>query len=220
MELIEKFKGIFLIDNKIYVKNPVKGYNPFGDAVIKKDSEEFITWNPERSKLAAAIVKGIKVVPIANGSKVLYLGLAHSYTAAKLSSVVGKNGIIYGVEFSDRCFQDSIPMAEKIKNIAPILADARLPEQYSWIEKCGAVYCDIAQPDQTEIAVRNCKKFLKPGGCLLLAIKARSIDVTKQPRKIVEEEIEKLRHNDFEIVDWKMLDPFERDHGFIVARMK
>lgn len=220
MQLKEKFPGIFLIDDKVFVKNYIQGYNPFGDKTVKIKNQEYIEWDPQRSKLSAAIVKGIKTVPIKEGDKILYLGLAHSYTASKLSSVIGKNGIIYGVEFSERCFQETIPISEKISNIVPILADARLPQQYDWIEKCDVVYCDIAQQDQTAVAIRNCKIFLKENGFLLLAIKARSIDVTKPPKKICEQEIEKLNQSGFEIVDWKMLDPLERDHGFVVARMK
>ena len=211
---------VFLIDDKLFVENQAKGYNPFGDRIVKQDNREFKSWNPERSKLAAAIVRGIKILPIQNESKVLYLGIAHGYTSTFISSIVGEKGIVYGVEFSDRCFNDLLPICSHFKNIAPILADARLPDQYSWIEKVDAVYQDVAQPDATEIAIRNCRKFLKKGGYLLLTIKARSVDVTKNPRRLMEEEIEKLRAAGFVIDDWKMLDPFERDHGFIVAMMK
>lgn len=49
---------------------------------------------------------------------------------------------------------------------------------------------DIAQPDQTQIAIDNCEIFLKKGGHFFLVIKTRSIDVTKNPKRIVEEEKE------------------------------
>ena len=71
----------------------------------------------------------------------------------------------------------------------------------------------------TEVAARNCKAFLKPDGFLMLAIKARSIDVTAPPKQIVDSEVEKLR-KDFDVLQVLMLDPFEKDHGFILARMK
>mgnify|MGYP002700972264 CR=1 FL=1 len=66
--------------------------------------------------------------------------------------------------------------------------------------KVDVVYVDIAQPDQTKIAIDNCDMFLKKDGFFFLVIKTRSIDVTKAPKKIVAEEIEKLREK-FEILE-------------------
>ena len=66
------------------------------------------------------------------------------------------------------------------KNIVPIIQDAKKPDQYfSVFSKVDVVYVDIAQPDQTKIAIANCKMYLKKKGMLFLVIKSRSIDVTK-----------------------------------------
>lgn len=218
MQLKQKFSGVFLIDSKLATINLVPGFKPFDEQLIKIKGKEYRLWDPNRSKLAAAIMKGIKELPLTSGSKTLYLGAAHGMTPSYISDIIGKEGIVYAVEFSERCFRELMPIAEKRGNIVPILADARMPEQYSWVEKVDVVYCDIAQPDQTDVAIRNCKMFLKEKGSLLLAIKARSIDVTKPPKRICEQEVEKLKQAGFEIIDWKMLDPFERDHGFVLAR--
>ncbi len=214
MRIKELFKNIFMINKKLVVLNQVKDYNPFRDDTFK----EYIEWNPNRSKLAAAIMKKIKTVPIKQGDKILYLGAAHGYTVSKISSII-ENGIIYAVEFSERCFNELIPVSEKIKNIVPILGDARKPETYDWIEKVDIVYSDVAQPDQTSIAIRNCRTFLKENGFLMIAIKTRSIDVTKSPNQITKEEIEKVKNAGFDIIDWKVLDPYEKDHSFIIAKM-
>ncbi|MFH1473392.1 MAG: fibrillarin-like rRNA/tRNA 2'-O-methyltransferase [Candidatus Aenigmatarchaeota archaeon] len=216
----ELFPGVFLIDGKLATENPVKDYRPFNEDVLKIKGKEFRVWNPRRSKLAAAISKGIKSVPISEGTKILYLGAAHGMTPSYISNIVKETGIIYAVEFSERCFNELIPLTNKYKNIIPILADARKPETYCWIEKVDVVFADVAQPDETEISIRNCKEFLKPKGYLLLSIKSRSIDITKSPGRIYKEEIQKLRKADFEIVDWKTLDPLEKAHAFIVARFK
>lgn len=216
----ELFPGVFLIDGKLATENPLKDYRPFDEDVLKIKGKEFRVWNPRRSKLAAAISKGIKSVPISEGTKILYLGAAHGMTPSYISNIVKESGIIYAVEFSERCFNELIPLTNKYKNIIPILADARKPETYCWIEKVDVVFADVAQPDETEIAIRNCKEFLKPKGYLLLSIKSRSIDVTKSPGRIYKEEIQKLRKADFEIVDWKTLDPLEKAHAFIVAKFK
>ena len=151
--------GVFLIDDRLATENTVKGYKPFDEELVKFKGKEFRIWNPRRSKLAAAIMKNIKSVPISEGTKILYLGAAHGMTPTFISNIVKENGIIYSVEFSERCFNELIPIAKKYKNIIPILADARKPEDYYWIEKVDVVYVDIAQPDETEIAIRNCKEF-------------------------------------------------------------
>ncbi len=205
------------IGEKLATPNKVPGKRFFNEEVIKRQGKEYRVWDPFRSKLAAAIKKGIKQIPIKPGSKILYLGAAHGYTVSFLSDIVA-TGIIYAVEFSERCFYDLLPVCSQRRNIAPVMADARMPEKYAWMEEVDIVYCDIAQPDQTEIAIRNCA-FLKKGGYLLLSIKTKSIDVTKGSKKICREEIEKLRKNGFEIIDWKLLDPFEKNHCFVVAKM-
>ena len=60
--------------------------------------------------------------------------------------------------------------------------------------------------------------YLKERGFLFLVVKTRSIDVTKDPKRIIEEEIRKLQ-NDFEIVQRIDLSPFDKDHAMIVAKL-
>ena len=110
-------------------------------------------------------------------------------------------------------------VVEQRGNIIPILANAKTPEEYSWVEPVDIVYQDVATEDQSEILIRNCQKFLKKEGFALLAIKSRSIDVTKDPKDVYREELEKLKKV-FEIVEKKELDPFEKDHMFVVLKMK
>ena len=215
----EIFPGVFLIENKLATENPFSSYRPFDEELVKINKKEFRMWNPTRSKVGAAIKKGIKEFPIEKDSKILYLGAAHGYTSSFLSNIIGKKGVMYAVEFSERCFNELLILCLKYKNVVPILADARKPELYYWIEKVDVVYVDIAQPDETEIAIRNCKEFLKPNGYLMMAIKSRSIDVTKPPKEIYKNEIKKLRKDGFKVVDWKTLDPLEKAHAFIIAKL-
>lgn len=212
----EKFPGVFLVDGKLATQATFKDYRPFGEQIVGK----YRLWDPTRSKLGAAIVKGLKTMPISEGSKVLYLGIAHGFTSSYVADIIGKEGIIYGVEFSERPFTELLPMAKKYGNIVPILADARMPEKYSWIEKVDVVYCDIADPQMSEAAIRNAKAFLKSDGFVMIAIKARSIDVVEKPRVVVEREVKKFEKAGFEVIQWMMLDPLERDHGMVVARMR
>jgi len=80
------------------------------------------------------------------------------------------------------------------------------------------VYCDIAQPDQTEIALANCQSNLKKGGRLLLVVKARSIDVIKNPKDVFKSEMAKLERAGFTVDKIVELSPFDKDHALISAR--
>ncbi len=176
-------------------------------------------WDPEKSKLSAAIINGLKNLSINEGSIVLYLGASTGTTVSHVSDIVGKKGIIYAIEFSERVFHSLIDLSEKRKNIAPILADARKPESYSWIEEVDVILCDIAQPDETEIAIRNANIFLKKGGILYISVKSQSIDVTKDPKRVYKEESEKLRVSGFEILQLIDLEPYEEKHAMVVAKL-
>ena len=100
--------------------------------------------------------------------------------------------------------------------MAPFVADARDPSKYS-VSKVDVVYCDIAQPDQTEIAVANCRALLVPGGTLILVVKARSIDVLKDPGRVFAEEKRKLEEEGFVVRQVIELSPFDKDHALIYA---
>ncbi|MEM5834925.1 MAG: fibrillarin-like rRNA/tRNA 2'-O-methyltransferase, partial [Candidatus Aenigmatarchaeota archaeon] len=146
--------------------------------------------------------------------------IASGTTSSHFSDILGKNGIIYGVEISERVLRELIPHAEKRGNIIPILADARMPEKYENLifGKVDVVYCDVADPQEVEIFMRNCEKFLKNNGHGMIAVKSRSIDVLKKPEEIYKEVKEKLKKNGFEILDFVKLDPFEKDHAFFVVQ--
>jgi fibrillarin-like pre-rRNA processing protein len=139
-------------------------------------------------------------------------------TASHVSDIVGQSGIVFCVEHASRVARDFLDrVASHRSNIVPILQDARNPKQYfSVYGTVDVVYVDIAQPDQTEIAILNCKTFLKKGGYLMLVIKTRSIDVTKDPSQIIKSEIDKLA--DFKIIQEINLYPYDKDHAIVIAQ--
>ena len=61
--------------------------------------------------------------------------------------------------------------------------------------------------------------FLKPGGFGLLALKARSVDVTKNPKEIFRKVKIELEEK-YNVVDYRDLDPYELDHAFYVVKKK
>jgi fibrillarin-like pre-rRNA processing protein len=202
--------------------NLVKGDNVYGEKLVKYDGEEYRLWDPFRSKLAAALKKGIKNMPIKNGTKVLYLGASTGTTVSHVSDIVGLSGIVFAVEPATRVARELIEnVASKRKNVVPILEDARRPNSYFAVfGKVDVVYCDIAQPDQTDIAIANCAAYLKKGGIMLLVIKTRSIDVTMEPRTVIMQEADRLEKSSFSIEQIMTLDPFDKDHGMIYCIFK
>jgi fibrillarin-like pre-rRNA processing protein len=217
----KKFEGIFLVDHQLATVNLTPGNKVYGEELIKEKSIEYRIWDFWRSKPAAAIKNGLKEFPLKGGMKVLYLGIASGTTASHFSDIVGREGIIYGVDIAERVLRDLISHAEKRGNIIPILADTRKPEEYdnTVMEKVDCLYEDVASPDQIQILIRNAQKFLKLDGFAMIAIKSQSIDVTKEPKQTYKECLEELEKY-FEVLDKIELDPYEKAHLFVVMKMK
>ncbi len=221
--MVEDKKNIFWINtegqNKLATENLVPGNQVYKEKLITKKGKEYRLWEPFRSKLAAAILNNLKEFPFKKNSSVLYLGVSTGTTVSHISDIVGSKGVIFGVEHSSRVAREFLDrVASHRKNIVPIIQDARQPKDFfSIYNKVDIVYSDIAQPDQTEIAITNCKLFLKNTGYLFLVIKTRSIDVTKAPKKIIENELKKLQTN-FEILQQINLLPYDKDHAMVIAK--
>jgi fibrillarin-like pre-rRNA processing protein len=219
----ERFKSVYWVElddgaRKLATVNMARGTQVYGERLLEIEGVEYRLWDPYRSKLAAAIMKNIKENPINPGKLVLYLGAASGTTSSHVSDLVGPSGSIYCVEISSRPLRDLLVVCNKRANMTPILADARQPSNYcALVGKVDVIYQDVAQPDQTDILLTNVKTFLQEGGFAVLALKARSIDVTKEPRDIFEDEMGKIE-KEMEILDTKILDPYEKDHAMLVLR--
>jgi fibrillarin-like pre-rRNA processing protein len=204
-------------EKNIATLNLAKGSNVYGEKLIRQEGDEYRLWDPFRSKLAAALKKGLRDMPIRNGSKVLYLGASTGTTVSHVSDIVGNSGIVFAVEPATRVARELIEnVASNRKNVVPIIEDARRPQSYfSVFGKVDVVYCDIAQPDQTDIAIANCAAYLKKSGIMLLVVKTRSIDVTMDPRAVVVQEAQRLERAGFSINQMINLEPFDKDHAMI-----
>tara|TARA_Y100000034_G_scaffold14075_2_gene14733 strand:- start:9375 stop:10034 length:660 start_codon:yes stop_codon:yes gene_type:complete len=211
---------IFEDRGRFYTINLVKGVKVYGERLYKDRGVEYRQWDIKKSKLAAAIKKGIKKTGFKQGDVILYLGSASGTTTSHVSDIVGNKGLIFALEFAPRVMRDMLFMCKQRKNIAPILADAHQPEKYK-DKMCMVdfIFQDIAQKDQAEIFIRNCDLFLKNKGLAMIAIKSRSIDITKKPRQIYKEVENKLKKN-LEIIDFKTLDPFEKDHCVFLCKKR
>lgn len=215
-------KNIKFKDGKMFTLNltPKKTFFEF-EKTENIGGREYRFCDPKRSKLAAAIKKGLKIEGLDTGTKVLYLGASHGYTPSFVSDIVGENGFVHCVDISSAVVTDLLLLCEQRENMSPVLADANQP--YTFIDRIVGVdflYQDIAQRNQVEIFLKNIKIFLKKGGYGFLAVKARSIDVTKNPVRVFKDVEERLKkEKDIIIVDWKSLHPLEKDHAvFLIKR--
>jgi fibrillarin-like pre-rRNA processing protein len=208
--------NVYFKDGNIATKNLNPGISVYGEELIQEDCEYRI-WNPRRSKLAAALLNGLENLEILDTSKVLYLGASTGTTVSHISDIT-TDGRIYAVEFSPTTAKKLVQLSRQRINIAPILADATKPKEYmNIVEKADIVYCDVAQPTQTELFMKNMNLFLKDDGIGMITIKARSIDVVQKPKKIFKQEEKKLIEKGFKIIDKVKLEPYEKDHIALVV---
>ncbi len=191
----------------------------YGERVVARDGGWWRRWDPYRSKLAAALVRGYRGPVPRPSERWLYLGAATGTTASHLADLVGPEGSVYAVEFSLRPFVRLLRLAERYPNLFPLLADARRPESYAGlVPQVDGVYADVAQPDQAGIARDNAALFLETGGTLLLVLKLSSIRRDLSPAELESRAMDELRPLR-PLSTPVALEPFHRQHRFLAARL-
>ncbi len=221
-----EFQGIYQITledgaRRLATKNLAPGRSVYGERLMRFEGVEYRVWDAFRSKLAGAILKGLRTVPILPDHKVLYLGAASGTTPSHVSDIVGDSGHVYCVEFAQRSLRELVSnvVAHRM-NMSPFLADARMPQKYAMFipGKVDDIYCDVAQPEQAKLLADNADVFLKEGGWVMLAVKAQSIDVTMQPSEVYKQEAKILVNRGFRVEQVVDLEPYDRAHAMIVAQ--
>nr|CCC93873.1 putative fibrillarin [Trypanosoma congolense IL3000] len=220
--------GVFISKGKadsLCTLNMVPGVSVYGEKRVEvgatqnsDEKKEYRLWNPYRSKLAAAIYAGVGSIHMQPGSKVLYLGGASGTTVSHVSDLVGPEGMVYAVEFSNRSGRDLVDMSKRRPNIVPIIEDARYPMKYRMLlPMVDCIFMDVAQPDQARILALNAQAFLKNGGHYVISIKANCIDSTLDASVVIASELDKLRKDRLKPLEQASLEPFERDHAVVVG---
>ncbi len=96
--------------------NLILGKAVYGERLISYEGKEYRLWDAYKSKLAAAILKGLHFMPVKPGCSVLYLGAATGTTVSHVSDIVGAEGRVYAVEFSPRSARELISNLSKRRN--------------------------------------------------------------------------------------------------------
>jgi fibrillarin-like pre-rRNA processing protein len=210
----EVFSGVFESGGKLFTKSLVPGTKVYGEKVLIENGQEFRQWDFFRSKLAAAVKNGLKEFPVRPGSNVLYLGAAEGTTVSHVSDIVGKEGLVFGVDVSERVMRKFIAVSEQRKNIVPILEDANRPWTYKDFlagHKIDVLFQDVSQQNQAQIFLKNAEYFLEKGKAGMLVVKAKSISQTTDVGQVFGRELNSLS-NSFSVSQVVNLKPFEKDH--------
>ncbi|MEM0022674.1 MAG: fibrillarin-like rRNA/tRNA 2'-O-methyltransferase [Archaeoglobaceae archaeon] len=187
----------------------------YGEKIIEIGGERYREWIPWRSKLSALILKGYEI-EFRGDEKVLYLGASSGTTLSHLADIIDE-GVIYAVEYSAKPFIKLLKLARERENVIPLLCDASKPWLYSGIvEKVDFIYQDVAQRNQVDILKANADFFLRNDGSFLLMVKAKSIDSTAEPKEVFDKVIERIS-KDFLILETGTLEPYHKDHIFILG---
>ncbi len=209
------FPGVYELNNRPHTRSAVPGTAVYGENLVRVKGAEYRMWDPFRSKLAAGIMKGLSTFPFARDTNVLYLGASSGTTASHLADVC-TGGRIYCVESSSRMMRELLPVCARRRNMVPVLADAMHPRRYAGsVPAVDVVYQDVAQPNQADILRRNIEVFHPKTA--FLAIKARSINAVRSPKKVFKAEVGRLREH-YPVIEEIKLPPFEKDHILVVVK--
>lgn len=219
-----QFPGVYKLRKgmriQLLTRNLSPGEQVYGEQLVRKAGVEYRAWEAKRSKLAAAILNGLNQLGLADGQSVLYLGASSGTTVSHVSDIVGSEGLVFAVENAPTMVRELVFVAEKRQNLIPILEDANHPERYQHrVLHADFLYQDISQRNQVEIFLKNVHLFLRPSGFCVLCVKARSIDMTKNPRDLFKE-VRKQLEKEMLVVDARDLSPFQRDHMFFVCKRR
>ncbi len=206
--------GIYEKEGKYYTLNLIPGRDVYGEELIKEEGFEYREWNPDRSKLCAFLDKEGSI-PIQPDMDILYLGAGDGTTASHISDIVTE-GRIFAVELARDPFRNLLSLSKERRNIFSIMADARNPERYEGIVgNVDFLYQDISQKDQTEIFLKNLR-FLKDNSMAIMAVKARSVDTSKDPEEIYEDVEKELKEQGCEVVLKSDISHRQKDHAMLV----
>ena len=222
-------------EEQLATKNMVKGVKTRKEKIVIVNDEEFLEWNPYKSKLAAAIRSGLQILPIIKNSKVVCINPLEESTILHISNIVGSGGSVFVIDVNKNKKSFLNKLVNTHKNIIPIYDTVdELSFSSSITGKVDALYVDITEAEQIKQIVDKCELLLKNEGFLMLVAK-------KDGDAILENDIvgwmaeqraglNKIREmtaklkSQFEIIQEINLgvnyetEPYHRLHAFILAQ--
>ena len=173
-----------MIGKSIWTKNAVKGISVRGERRRREGKIEWRNWDPNKSKIAASILKtknNPEIFLPKTGSTCLYLGSSMGGTVSHIHDIVcgsnnHHNGQIVAVDISPRMIRDLTALSEIRDGIFPVLADARIVEQIAPFLRNHAdwIHQDLSIADQAHTFVKIISNLLSNKGIGILSLKAAS----------------------------------------------
>ena len=222
--------SVLMEGRNIWTVNANPGVAIRGETLRKFRGVEHRRWDPNRSKLAAGILRTRKdpsdLLP-QRGSTVLYLGAGHGTTISHLHDhLCGSSnqykGRLVAVDLAPRCLRDLTHLAEHRQGLVPVLGDARkfdawgvlVPARVDWL------FQDVAQAGQVRIFLSAVRRFLSKGGIGLLSLKAASErHQDGGDQDIFDSAIQQLSQ-EVEIIEHINLTGFEDQHALFIIRRR
>lgn len=220
-----KFYNVFISGSKeklrLYTRNSDRGNRVYGERLIQYRENEYREWDPFRSKLAAIILENPLKKFLSADITCLYLGASSGTTISHLSDIL-TGGIIFGIEFAERSIRQLIQNTSRRKNIIPIFADVRYPDNYakSIFSTMDIIYQDISQPNQAEIALNNCNYYLKDNGLLILAVKSQSINSIQKSEYVYAQEKMILEEGGYEVIESVNIHKYAANHTVLLVKKR
>ena len=222
--------SVLMEGRNIWTVNANPGVAIRGERLRKFRGVEHRRWDPNRSKLAAGILRTRKdpsdLLP-QPGSTVLYLGAGHGTTISHLHDhLCGSSnqyrGRLVAVDLAPRCLRDLTHLAEHRPGLVPVLGDARkfdawgvlVPTRVDWL------FQDVAQAGQVRIFLSAVRRFLSKNGIGLLSLKAASERHEEGgDQDIFDSAIQQLSQ-EVEIIEHINLTGFEDQHALFIIRRR
>lgn len=222
--------SVLMEGRNIWTVNANPGVAIRGERLRKFRGVEHRRWDPNRSKLAAGILRTRKdpsdLLP-QSGSTVLYLGAGHGTTISHLHDhLCGTSnqyrGRLVAVDLAPRCLRDLTHLAEHRPGLVPVLGDARkfdawgvlVPARVDWL------FQDVAQAGQVRIFLSAVRRFLSKNGIGLLSLKAASErHEDGGDQDIFDSAIQQLSQ-EVEIIEHINLTGFEDQHALFIIRRR
>ena len=157
---------------QLATKNIVEGTKTHKEKIVIVNDEEFLEWNPYKSKLAAAIRNGLQILPIIKNSKVVCINPLEESTILHISNIVGSEGSVFVIDVDKNKKSFLNKLVDTHKNIIPIYDTIdELSFSSSITGKVDALYVDIPESEQIETIVEKYISLLKNEGFLMLIAK-------------------------------------------------
>ena len=157
---------------QLATKNIVEGTKTHKEKIVIVNDEEFLEWNPYKSKLAAAIRNGLQILPIIKNSKVVCINPLEESTILHISNIVGSGGSVFVIDVDKNKKSFLNKLVNTHKNIIPIYDKVdELSFSSSITGKVDALYVDIPESEQIETIVEKYGSLLKNEGFLMLIAK-------------------------------------------------